>query len=157
MIKVQYDLNLTPAERLKAYGIRKAIRIAANRASAKVKASVVGHAGDIQLTGATAKSIRIKVKVYPNERFVSVVGTGSKFKRKGRKKITRGPHKGQKRTIQPSKYAHLVEKGTKRSKAKPWLKPAHAESADRYIDDVRREVAAEIAAELERSKVTKAT
>ncbi|MDY3558121.1 hypothetical protein R5W23_000842 [Gemmata sp. JC673] len=154
MFKVQYDLNLTPAEQLKAYGIRKAIRIAANRASAPVKASVVNNAERIKLLGVTAKSIRIKVKVYPGDKYVSIVGTASKFKRKGRKKITRGPLKGQKRTIQPSKYAHLVEWGTKRSKAKPWLKPAKEESAGRYIEDVRREVEKEIAAELARNKVS---
>lgn len=149
MIKAQYDLNLTPAERLKAYGIRKAIRIAANRASSKVKASVVSHAEQVRLLGIMAKSIRIKVKVYPGDKFVSVIGTASKFKRVG-KKYTRGKRKGQKRVLQPSKYAHLVERGTKRSRAKPWLKPAYDESADRYIEDVRRQVEIEIAAELSR-------
>lgn len=151
--KVQYDLNLTPAESLKRYGIRKAIRIGANRAAAKVKAEVVNQAERIKLHGFTAKSIRIKVKVYPNDRYVSIVGTSSKYQRtKGR--IKRGKNKGKPRVIKPSKYAHLVEGGTKRSKAKPWLKPAYDASAGPYMADVQREVGRELELELARQRVT---
>lgn len=149
--KAQYDLDLTPLESLRAYGLRKALRIAGNRAAAKVKASEVRTAEAVKLFGLLAKSIRIRVKVYGafGERFVSIVGPSSKFKR-NRGKYTRGKRKGQPRVKQPSRYAHLLERGTGRSRPRPWLKPAYDESAGRYLEDVRREVAAEIEKELTR-------
>lgn len=142
--KVQYDLNLTPLERLKAAGVRKAIRIGANRAAAKVKASVVSHAEGIKLLGATAKSVRIRVKVYSGEKYVAIVGPSSKYK------VTRGKNKGKPRLIRPAKYAPFLEKGTKRSRKRPFLEPAYFATAGGYIADVRREVAKDIEAELTR-------
>lgn len=147
--KAQYDLDLTPAERLKASGMRKAIRIGANRAAAKVKAAVVSHAEQVKLIGAYAKSVRIKVKVYKGDRYVSIVGASAKYKRT-RGRYTRGKNKGQPRVIRPAKYAGMLEKGTKRSRPRPVLKPAFDASSAAYLDDVRREVGLEIQRELTR-------
>lgn len=151
MIKVQYDLNLTPAERLKNAGLRKAIRIAVNRASRIVKDSTISHANAIKRYGFIAKSIRIRVKVYKEFRYVSIIGTSTKFTRtKG--KFKRGPNKGKPRKITPARYAHLVEGGTQRSKAKPWLAPAKDDSAAAYFQEVALQVKREIELELARAK-----
>lgn len=143
--KAQYDLNLTPAEQLKAYGIRKAIRIGSNRAAAKVKAVVVSNAQKIKLTGHTAKSIRIKVKVYANSRYVSIIGPSRKFSR------SKGRGTGKRHV--PARYALLIEKGTERIKAKPFIKPALEATASQYCADSSREVGIEIAKELDRQAV----
>lgn len=151
--KVQYDLNLTAAQQLHAYGIRKAIRIAVNRASAPVKAAEVAAAEGIARYGFTAKSIRIRVKVYPGDRFVSVVGTSRAFKRtKG--KYKRGKRKGEKRLIIPANYAWLVERGTKHARAKPWLKSAAEASLPQYQANVIEGVRTEIEAQLARRAAT---
>lgn len=147
--KVQYDVGLTQLERLNAYGLRKAVRIAVNRAAAKIKATVVSKANAVRRYGFLGRSIRIRVKVYRQLCHVAIIGTTRGFKRtKG--KFTRGPKKGQKRVIVPSRYAHLVERGTKWTKAKPFIKPAEAESVPRFREDVKREIAKEIQLELAR-------
>lgn len=151
MIKAQYDLNLTPVERLKQAGLRRAIRIGISRAAASVKAVVVSHAERVRLQGNLAKSIRIKTIVYPSGYYVAVVGPSTKFKRSPRGKIQRGPRKGQKRApIKPSRYAMLLERGGKRQSARPWLAPAHNAAAPEYLRRVKAEVGKEIEKELAR-------
>jgi HK97 gp10 family phage protein len=155
--KVQYDLNLTELERLKNYGIRKAMRIAVNRAAAGMKAAVVAEAQRIALTGATAKSARIKVKVYRQFTFVTLVGPARGFTMKGAK-ITRGRkakvpfRRGLRKEIRPGRYAHLVEFGTKRSKAKPFILRAERASAPQFRRTVTQEIAREIEKELGRAR-----
>jgi hypothetical protein len=148
--KVQYDVDLSPAERLKRYGFRKAIRIAVNRASAPAKVTMTQKAEAIRRFGFTAQSMRIRVRIYgDSERFVSIVGPTRSFKRvKG--KYTRGPRKGQKRVFIPANTAHLADKGTKRSKAHHFVEKARVEANPRYLVDVQREVAKELKLELER-------
>lgn len=149
MIGGRVQLDMTPADGLKKSGIRKAMRIGVNRAASPVKASVVAHAEAVKRYGFLAKAIRIRTRVYPADRYVAVVGPSTRYVRQ-KGKYTRGPKKGQPRVSRPSKYAHLVESGTKRSQAKPWLKPAHAATAGRFLDQVGREVGREIELELAR-------
>jgi hypothetical protein len=150
MIGTRVELDMRPADGLRKGGIRKALRIGLNRASAPVKASVVSHAEAVKRYGFLAKSIRIKLKGYPADKFVSVIGPSTKFTRtKG--KFTKGKREGQPRLSRPSKYAHLVERGTKRSLPKPWLAPAHAESAGRFLMNAAAEVGREVEAELNRT------
>lgn len=143
MMAAHLELDLKPAEGLRASGLRKATRIGLNRAASPVKASVVSHATNVKRFGFLAKSIRIRLRTYPGDKFVAVIGPSTKFVRtKG--KFKRGKRKGQPRKQVPAKYAHLVEKGTKRSKARPWLAPAHAESAARFVAQAGVEIGREI-------------
>ncbi|VTR95240.1 : HK97-gp10_like [Gemmata massiliana] len=150
MIGARTELDLTPIDGLNQSGIRRATRIGLNRAASPVKASVEAHATAVKRFGYLAKSIRIRLRLYPADRFVAVVGPASKFTRtKGVYK--RGKRKGEKRLFKPSKYAHLVERGTRHSKAKPWLKPAHDATAARFLQVAGYEVGAELEHQLFRT------
>lgn len=156
VIAARAEIDLSPAEGLRKGGIRKAMRIGLNRAASPVKASVVSHASAVKRFGYLGKSIRIKLKGYPADRFVAVIGPSTKYTRtKG--KFKRGKRKGEKRVFKPSKYARLVETGTGRSKARPWLKPAYDESAGPFIDRAGVEVGREIQLELARHQARSAT
>lgn len=149
LVKAGVMLDMRPAEELAKSGLRRATRIGLNRAASPVKAAVVSHAAAIKRFGFLARSIRIRLRIYPADRFVAVIGPSRKFVRvKG--KYTRGKRKGQPRLHIPAKVAHLVEKGTKRSRAKPWLQPAHDETAPRFLETAAREVGREIELELAR-------
>ena len=149
MIGSRVELDMRPAEGLCQGGIRRAMRIGLNRAASPVKASVVGHAEAIKRFGFLAKAIRIKTKSYPADRFVAVIGPSTKYTRtKG--KFKKGKRKGQPKKFVPGKYAHLVERGTKRSQAKPFLGPAHAATAARFLEQVGIETGREIEQELAR-------
>jgi HK97 gp10 family phage protein len=120
-------------------GVRnKVIRIAMNKASGVVKAAVVGYAP--KRYGFLQKSIRIKVRNYKGKAvWVSVIGPKSDFKRnKGKRK--RGEKKGTPITHRPSNYARLVEKGTKRAKARPFLKPALQQTRSQFMNTLRQSI-----------------
>jgi HK97 gp10 family phage protein len=156
MLGARVALDLGPAEGLTKGGIRKATRIGLNRAASPVKASVVSHAAAVKRFGYLSKSIRIRLKGYPADKWVSVIGPGTKFvKVKGRYK--RGATPGAAKFFKPAKYAHLVERGTKRSKPKPWLRPAFDSTKGRFLDQAAAEVGKEIAAELARHRAKPAT
>lgn len=149
MIKSRVELDMSPADGLRAGGLRLATRIGMNRAASPVKASVVSHAEAVKRYGYTAKAVRIRVKEYPADRFVTVVGPSMNFVRtKG--KYKRGPKKGQPRRHRPAFYAHLSNSGTKRSRALHWLDKAHAESAPGFLARVGPAVGAEIEKRLTR-------
>jgi hypothetical protein len=148
-LSARATVDMRPAESLRAGGARKATRIGLNRASAPVKAAVVSEATAIKRYGFTAKSIRIRLRQYPPDKWVSVIGPGASFSRtKG--KYQRGKRKGQARKHVPANVAHIVNKGSKRTKPKPFLTKAHARTAAGFVRDAEREVGKEIAAELAR-------
>lgn len=148
-MKARVELDLTPGEKLARSGLRKATRIGMNRAASPVKAAVVSAASAVKRYGYLAKSIRIRLRSYPADRFVAVVGPSTKFTRvKGR--YTRGQTPGAARLNKPWKYAWLVEWGTKRSRAKPWLRPAQAAAGPAFVKRAQAEVGKEIAKELAR-------
>lgn len=151
MIGARVQLDLSPMAGLKGAGIRRALRIGMNRALSPVKASVVEHAAAIADTHALEKSIRIRLRTYPGDKYVGIIGPSTTFKRT-RGKFTRGARAGQRRLHIPAKVAHLVEHGTRRSRARPWLRPAHAATAHEFLDRARVEVGREMLAELERRR-----
>src|SRR5262245_39467804 len=141
--KIQYDVDLTPAERLAAYGLRKAMRIAINRSARVLKSAMIAEANKHRRYGFLASSQRIKVKLYRNKYWLAMAGPGRGFKRvKGRYK--RGKKKGQPRVSRPAKYAHLVDEGTSRAKAYPMVKPAERAAVPTFqrqvTDELRREI-----------------
>lgn len=78
-------------------------------------------------TGLLKRSLDVKVKTYPSGVVVGVVGPATGFKTDkatGKKVRTKLGEKIKETGINPVKYAHLVELGTKRSKARPFLRPA---------------------------------
>lgn len=148
-LSVRATVDMRPAESLRKGGARKATRIGLNRAAAPVKAAVVSEAQAVARFGYLAKSIRIRLREYPPDKWVSVIGPSAAFSRtKG--KFKKGKRKGQPRKVIPAKYAHLVNKGTKRSKPRPFLVKAHRRTAAGFVRDAAAEVGKEIAAELAR-------
>ena len=126
-------------------GVRnKILRIAMNKASAKVKASVINLAP--ARLGYLKKSFRIKIKNYKSGNvWVAIIGPKSDYKpKKGKRK--RGETKGQPIIHQPSRYAHLVEKGTRYAGARPYLLPALRATQSQYrqtlLTSVREQIAA---------------
>lgn len=80
-------------------------------------------------TGLLRRSIGSKVKTYGSGVVVAVVGPRLGF----RKQVTRPrnrPHAGA-QIADPVKYAHLVELGTSKTVAKPFLAPALADGSVR--------------------------
>lgn len=151
MIAASATVDMSPADGLTKGGLRKATRIGINRAASPAKATVVANAAAVKRFGVMAKAVRIRVRMYPADRAVVVIGPGSKVVRtKG--KFKRGKRKGQPRKIIPAKYAHLANKGTARSKANHWLDRASAQAGPQFVASVGREVGKEIELELERRK-----
>jgi hypothetical protein len=149
VIGARVDLDLSPAEGLRVSGLQRATKVGLNRAASPVKATVVSHAQAVARFAFLAKSIRIRTRVYPADRFVAVIGPSRSYQRfKGT--YTRGPRAGQRRRHVPANYAHLVESGTRRSVARPWLRPAHAAAAPRFLAQVSAEIRAEVGRELAR-------
>lgn len=95
----------------------------ASRANAKNVVSQVA-AGDelgqaMKSTGTLAKSIGRKVKIYRESGVaVGIVGPRQGFRR------TVTLKSGRQLVMDPVKYSHLVELGTRRSRAKPFLRTA---------------------------------
>lgn len=147
MVKAEFKTDLAPLLDLKDKRVRKALKIGINRAAKPVRAQVKAEAERIALQGFTAKSIGTRQKVYRGGVVVVVViGPRRKYTRtKGR--YTRGRRKGEKKVFRPAAVAHLVEKGTARSKPQPFLVPALEKTSGNY----QKSLAAEIKAELEKS------
>ena len=125
-------------------GLRnKAIRIAINKAAAVIKAAVVSLAP--KRYGYLQKSIKIKVKNYQEKAvWVAIIGPKSDFIRnKGVRH--RGPYKGDPIRHRPSKYAKLLELGTKRAAARPFLKPALEQNQEQYVNIVTKTLSDQVA------------
>ncbi len=82
-------------------------------------------------TGSLKKSLNFVVRSYAQggetKKAVGIVGPEKDFKVKIPDRVTGGPKRGKgrgKRAHIPQNYSHLVELGTRRSKAKPFLEPA---------------------------------
>lgn len=136
------DLDLGGFDKLRPAELGRAVRIANNRAAAPVKAAVVAHSESIKRFGFLAKSHRIKLRRY-GEKLVAVIGPSTKYARQ-KGKYTRGRRAGQPRKHVPAMVAHLVEKGTARSKPKPFLRPALDAEGPRFLRAVPEQVGREI-------------
>lgn len=180
---VGLDRELSRMKKVAAAG-RKIIRRAVEKgATIQLQAERVECVR--QRTGLLKKSLGKKVKSYPNGVVVGVTGprrgfrvelstdfskrewkyagTNSKGKKVALGKIDqkvkvfvlKGKNKGQRKVIDPTKYAHLVEgghqrgKGRSAAKAYPFIKPAGERSATRAYVAVRNELAAKLGSETE--------
>lgn len=142
-LSVSVQLDLTKFDHLKK-NIKRAVIIGCNRAAKPVRAAVIANAQGISRHGFLAKSIGTKTRFYPSKAIVTVIGPKMSFARtKG--KFARGPRAGQTRRHVPYLYSWLLEKGTKRSAAKPFLKPAWDTEGPGYLRRVAAEIEAEVA------------
>lgn len=146
MIDGKVIVDLKPLEGLKQSLVNKIMRKATTKAAKPVKVAVKSGAQKAKRYGYLNKSIGVKVKTY-KDNVIAVVGPRSKYSvTKGVYK--KGKKKGADKVFRPSYYAHLVEKDTKHSKAKPFLKPALDSTENVYLDTLNNEIAAQIASQL---------
>lgn len=126
-------------------GARGAVNRAANKAAKPVRLAVIANAMRIARYGFLGKSIGTKTKLYPNGRVLSVVGPKMSYSRmKG--KFQKGPRKGQSRRHVPYLYSWLLERGTKRARPRPFLKPAwDSDGGERYLRRLAEGIQAELA------------
>jgi HK97 gp10 family phage protein len=135
MINGNFKWTMDPVESLGnlSSGLRnKAMRIALLSGASPVKSAIMNQAPTD--TGALQKAMRIKVKNYrSNNTWVAIIGASSSFKRK------KGKGKN-KRTVQPSRYQHLVDKGTKFVKGTEFLNTAFEQSRPQFVAGVMRKL-----------------
>ncbi len=95
-------------------------------------------------SGLLRKSLGRKVKVYRNSGVVvGIIGPRTGFKIQVGVRI-RGKNAGKPIYANPTQYAHLVELGTRRSAAKPFLKPAFEGSREKCLAEMAAAVNAAI-------------
>ena len=146
MISGQLKVDLTPLDGLRRSLVTKIMRKATTEAVRVVRTAIKSNAQAVRRYGFLAKSIGIKVKMY-NGVAVGIVGPRTKYV-KARGSFARGEHKGQPRVARPSKYLHLIERGTKRSKARPILGPALDATKSQWVEVLSHALERGIAAEL---------
>lgn len=134
MITGKFTLDLQPMEGLKQSLINRIVRKAVTEASKPIRGAVKTGAQSIAKTGFMAKSISYKTKTY-NNNVTLIIGPRTQY-RVTLGTITRGPHKGSSKIYAPSKIAGLVEKGTRRSKAQPFIGPAYDSQRQSFADQV---------------------
>lgn len=144
MLRLDFKADLSPLADLKDRKARIALRIAINRAAKPVKNAVKSAAEGIALRGYTAKSIGTKTKVYNGGSSVVVVIGPKRSYSRTKGSYTRGKRKGEKRVFVPAKVAQFVEKGTGRSRKRPFLKPALDSAGSEFKDRLAAEIKAEI-------------
>jgi HK97 gp10 family phage protein len=149
LIDGKIAIDLTPLEGLKKSLANKILRKAVTQAGRVVRDAVKQNAITIKKHGYLAKSIGIKVKVY-KDTAIAVVGPRSKWTKVVGVR-TRGKHKGEPITFRPSYIAHLVEKGTKRSMHKAFLKPALNSTTSQYMQIASDAIAQGIQEQLSKS------
>jgi len=142
MITAGVELDLVDLAAVKGKA-KRAVIIGANRAAKPVKAAVVSEAEKIRRHGFSAKAVGTKTRTYPSGSFVTVIGPKMSYSRtKGKR--TRGKRKGEKIRHVPYLYAWLLNKGTKRSKAKPFIQRAWSSTKAAYESGVEAAIAAEM-------------
>lgn len=124
-------------ERVRKKALKKGVNAASGVVLAKAKGKVRVR------TRVLKKSLGRKLKVYRNGTVVGIIGP-----RTGRKvqvgTVRTGPNAGQPIYEDPSNIAHLVELGTHRSRAYPFMRPALEESRGEASSAVAEAVAAEL-------------
>ncbi len=114
---------------------------AINRAAKPIRERVIAEAQKIAKWGFLWKSIGTKTKLMPGGVFVTIIGPKMSYMRK---KGKRGD--GSKINHRPYLYAWLLEKGTKRSRMFPFLKPAwDAVGKEAFLNRARSELLIEFA------------
>jgi HK97 gp10 family phage protein len=137
MINIHIDVNLEPLDSLKRE-LKKIFRKAMTAASRILRDTIKDNADEVKRLGYLKKSIGIRIRTYRGT-VVAIVGPRSKLTWSiGTYK--KGKHKGQAIIIAPSKYLHLIERGTKRSKAKPVLEPAKTSTEGRLMEELSNQI-----------------
>ena len=138
------DVDLAPLTAM-TKGLKVALIISANRAAKPVRQAVIANAEAKSLYGFLGRSIGTKTRVYGTARIVTIIGPKMSFSRtKGT--YSRGPNKGQRRRRTPYLYGFLVERGTSRSKPKPFLEPAMAAQGGEFSKTLAESLRTELAA-----------
>ena len=111
---LQWIINPIPEAKKLRYGLaNRAMRIGTSKGGGVVKNTVIGQAPS--RTGALKKAQRVRVKHYKDKSiWAAIVGPSSKYT----KILRKG---GVRKVIRPSRYAHLVQRGTKYIRANPYL------------------------------------
>lgn len=141
MITGRVEVDMSPTEGLMKSLVNKIMRRAMTQASVPVRQAV--KSGAPVRTGTLAKSIGQKIKTYPSG-VVSIIGPRTDFTRTlqnvSRRRRTPAIYR-------PSKIAHILERGSRHSKAHPFLRPALQASAfqARLCELLAQGIAAELA------------
>lgn len=134
------------------------------KAGTPLKNAVKKHARRVGDTGALASSVKSSVRVFrrvgrgsDGKVFVSkskLAGAASLWVGSDKSYTTTVLRKGEKkqRKAAPANYAHLVEFGTKRQKAKPFVRPAISEAGPRALDVLAKGLQVGLAREAARLK-----
>jgi HK97 gp10 family phage protein len=137
MITAKLYIDISPLEGLRKTLVSKILRKAVTEASKIVKQTVASNASSIKRFGFLAKSIGVKIKTYSEKKSaVAIVGPRSKWFKE----------------IAGRKYRHLLEGGTKRSRQKPFLKPAFDSTKDQYLTTLANAIERGIATQLNAQK-----
>lgn len=126
--------------------LRKAIRISINAGASPVKARVVSNASENNRTGAHAKSIRIRVKLYGSGK-PGVVIVGAKRGLQILRTIRTGNGRKKKKrkiVVRPARYTALLERDTKHKRGTKFLTNAFAATAPTYQGAVITRLRAEL-------------
>lgn len=128
MRELQQALNRLPKE------LQRTVEASALRAGmAPVRKSARANLGRSKDSGLLQKSLGLTVKKSKNGQLTARVGPRSGFTqtvtRKGRTK----PQKAN-----PVKYAHLIEYGTSRAPAQPFIRPAVESNSGQIIDEMAK-------------------
>jgi HK97 gp10 family phage protein len=127
---------------------RKILRKAVTNAARPMIKAAKSNLAKLARTGLLSLSIGNKVKVYPRTiTAVAIVGARYGFKSKKYTAIKSGLT-GKTRRADPIRYAHLVERGTKHSRAFPFLRPAYAATKQDAMRIIKQELWDGIKAEL---------
>lgn len=146
MITASVELDLSKLDYVRGSGANKAIRMGFNKAMVPVKEAVIKTAPADK--GSLKKSIKIKVKYYKaSKTWAGIAGPSMKFKRSGGK-IKRGPNKGQKRTIRPARYAHVVNWGSKKMRGRKFLEKSLSQTRAKFANDLAQFIKDKLAEEL---------
>ena len=146
----KWNLDLAPLDGLRNNLVRKVVRQAMKAAGEIVYHSAEGKAQNVRRYGFLAKSMYFKTKVY-KQAVALVVGPRSKYVRiKGKRK--RGPKKGQPIRHRPSYSLHLLDRGGKRLRPKPVMKPAFNSAREHYLHRLTDEIRSGIERETAKRK-----
>lgn len=122
-------------------GVEKRAHRAALSAGGRIIAKAAKRKAPKGETGLLKKSIGMKfLPARGKSQPIAIIGPRRGFK--GTPKVVTDRQTGQQKTITPDpvRYAHLVEKGTRHSSAKPFIRPALDESASAVFEAMAQKV-----------------
>jgi hypothetical protein len=145
VVRAEFRLQLGLLDLLPERTVRRAVRIAVNGAAVPVRDRARANALAVRRYGHLAQSMRIKVKLYPSLKFVTVIGPSASFVR-GRTRARKGKRKGQVRKFRPASYIFPLERGHPGRRPRPVLAPALTAGYPAYKAALFARVSAELRA-----------